>query len=86
MLFTEYRDSPPLRTFDAPTDNHAIFKDGVFEQPGVEALGQETVVVLGRHFDQNLHDPKAMFKNAKIQGRKYDDLEKFRQDKRALTQ
>jgi hypothetical protein len=45
MLFTEYGDPPALRTFDLPADNHAISQDGVFEQPGVEALAQEAVVM-----------------------------------------
>ena len=66
MLFTKYRDPPPLRALDLPTDDHAIFQDGVFEQPGVEALGQETVVMLGRHFDQYLHDPRLCLRAPKF--------------------
>jgi hypothetical protein len=77
MLFTEYRDPPPLRTIDLPADNHAIFQDGVFEQPGVEALAQEAVVMFRGHFDQYLHGPNGMSESTKIQGRKYDDLVKF---------
>jgi hypothetical protein len=36
-------------------DNHAVFQDGKFCGPIVWALFQETVVMLGSHFDQDLH-------------------------------
>ena len=51
MFFTEHRDPPLLCTFDLPLAKHAVFQNGGFQQPSIEVLGQETVVMLERYFD-----------------------------------
>lgn len=67
MQFTEHRDFPLLRTFDLLTNRHTLSQNGGFEQPGVAAFGQETIVMLGRHFDQYLQDLKNNFESTKKQ-------------------
>lgn len=69
MHFAEDRDLPPLGSVDAPTGNHASFQRGVFGQPGIAALGQETVIMLGKHFDQYLHGRKLRTAAAQVKGR-----------------
>ena len=55
MSLAEYCDSALLWAFVIPAYNYTVCQDGVFGQPGVAAFDQETVVMLGNHFDQYLH-------------------------------
>jgi hypothetical protein len=77
MRFAEDRDLMPLGAVDAPTSNHASFQRGVFGQPGIAAFGQETVVMLGKHFDQNLHGRKLRTVAAQVKGARFDDCVTF---------
>jgi hypothetical protein len=66
MRFAEDGDLTPLHTCDLTVRNHAVYQRGVFGQPVVAAFRQETVVMLGSHFDQYLHDGTNSPKRTKI--------------------
>jgi len=76
MRFTEHRDFPVLRTVNLLTDGNTFSQNGGFEQPSVAALAQETIVMLGRHFDQYLQELKVIMRAQKNK-KKYDNIPKF---------
>jgi hypothetical protein len=59
MFFTEYPDPRLLLTCDLPLEGkHFVVQNVGFLRPGVAALGQEIVVMLRSHFDQDFHGKK----------------------------
>ena len=60
---------PTLLAVYLAIDNHAVFQDGKFCGPIVWAPVQETVVMLGSHFDQDLQREKPRLRAQQINGR-----------------
>lgn len=59
MLFTEYPDPRLLLTGDLPAEGKRFVVQNIgFLRAGVAALGQEIVVMLRSHFDQDFHGKK----------------------------
>lgn len=66
VWFADYRDFSPPDSFSLLTSDQAFYKGCAFRQPAVAAFGHETVVMLGRQFDEYFHGGKLFLRTQEV--------------------